>query len=331
MLNIIGHKNIFLGISTVLVGAAVLLVIVFGFRQGIDFTGGTLWQFTISVVNQTKPSPIQQKPSLSDLENVFRTDLGVTEIHIAYDSTNSSFLARLPILSEADHQKYLKLLSEKFPSMAGTSTLLSINKVEPPVVSKVEPSFEEMSFQSIGPSVGRELRNNALIALALVLVGISIYIAFAFRKVYRPVSSWKYGVITLITLFHDVALPAGLLALLGHYGRIEIDGNFIVALLVIMGFSVHDTIVVFDRIRENLFLDRGKTDFGVLVNQSVNQTMARSVNTSLTLILVLLAIFFVGPPGLHYFVLTLLVGVTTGIYSSIFVASPLLVMQKGRT
>ncbi len=294
MLNIIGHKNIFLTISAILVGAAVLSVIIFGFRQGIDFSGGTLWQFTIS----------QQKPSLNDLENVFKTDLGISEIHIAYDPTNSSFLARLPIVGEENHQTYLKQLSDKFHS------------------------FQEMGFQSIGPSVGRELRNNALIALALVLVGISLYIAFAFRKVYRPVSSWKYGTITLLTLFHDVAIPAGLLALLGHYGKIEIDGNFIVALLVIMGFSVHDTIVVFDRIRENLFLDRGKTDFGILINQSVNQTMARSVNTSLTLILVLLAIYFVGPAGLHYFVLTLLVGVTTGIYSSIFVASPLLVLRR---
>ena len=293
-MNIIGHKNIFLTVSAALVGAAVLLVIAFGFRQGIDFSGGALWQFSVS----------QQKPSLNDLENIFKSDLGISEIHIAYDSTNSSFLARLPILGEPDHQKYLQLLKEKLPS------------------------FEEMSFQSIGPSVGRELRNNALIALALALVGISLYIAYAFRKVYRPVSSWKYGVITLITLFHDVAIPAGLLALLGHYGRIEIDGNFIVALLVIMGFSVHDTIVVFDRIRENLSLDRGKTDFGILVNQSVNQTMARSINTSLTLILVLLAIYFAGPAGLHYFVLTLLVGVSTGIYSSIFVASPLLTLQR---
>jgi len=118
--------------------------------------------------------------------------------------------------------------------------------------------------------------------------------------------------------------PAGLLAVLGHYGKVEIDGNFIVALLVVMGFSVHDTIVVFDRIRENLLLDRGKSEFGKVINESVNQTLARSINTSLTLILVLLALYFTGPATLSYFVLTLLVGVTTGIYSSIFVASPLL-------
>ena len=167
---------------------------------------------------------------------------------------------------------------------------------------------------------------NALIAIILVLVGISLYIAFAFRKTQRPISSWKYGWITLLTLFHDVAIPAGLLAILGRFAGVQIDSDFIVALLVVMGFSVHDTIVVFDRIRENLLNHRGKMPFATIVNDSVNQTIARSINTSLTLILVLLALYFAGPTDLKYFVLTLLVGVTTGIYSSIFIASPALVV-----
>jgi len=207
-------------------------------------------------------------------------------------------------LDEAQHRDYGEKLAIRFPEM------------------------EERSFQSIGPSVGAELRTNAMIAMVLVLLGISLYIAFAFRKVMRPVSSWTYGWITLVTLFHDVAIPAGMLAALGRYRGIEIDGNFVVALLVVMGFSVHDTIVVFDRIRENLFQDRGKSPFTKVVNDSVNQTIARSVNTSLTLILVLVALYVAGPATLTYFVLTLLVGVTTGIYSSIFVASPLLVVWQ---
>jgi preprotein translocase subunit SecF len=135
---------------------------------------------------------------------------------------------------------------------------------------------------------------------------------------------------TLITLFHDVIIPAGLLAALGHFERIEIDSNFVVALLVVMGFSVHDTIVVFDRIRENLLLSRGKIGFESTINDSVNQTLARSVNTSLTLVFVLLSLFFTGPENLKYFVLTLLVGVITGIYSSIFIASPGLLLIGGR-
>ena len=189
----------------------------------------------------------------------------------------------------------------------------------------VWPSINELSFQSISPSVGASLLQNSLIAIVLVLIGISLYIAFAFRKASRPISSWKYGWITLLTLFHDVSIPAGLLAILGHFQGVQINSDSIVALLVVMGFSVHDTIVVFDRIRENVLNQRGKMPFAQIVNESVNQTMARSINTSLTLILVLLALYFMGPADLKYFVLTLLVGVITGIYSSIFIASPLLV------
>jgi preprotein translocase subunit SecF len=158
-----------------------------------------------------------------------------------------------------------------------------------------------------------------------VLFGISLYIAFAFRKVSKPVSSWKYGMVTLVTLFHDVIMPAGLLAVLGRFKGIEIDTNFIVALLVVMGFSVHDTIVVFDRIRENLTLARGKAvSLGDIINKSIRETFARSINTSLTLMIVLVALLVFGPPSLFYFILTILVGTLFGTYSSIFVASPLL-------
>lgn len=297
MLNIVGHKNIFFTVSGVLVAAAVVLIALFGFQQGIDFSGGTLWRFLIP----------DNRPTTQEAERVLRSDLNVPNATVTYDATNGNFLARLPALSEADHQKFITTLRNAFPS------------------------FEELSFQSIGPSVGEELKRKSLIALGLVLLGISFYIAFAFRKVYQPVSSWKYGWVTLATLFHDVAIPAGLLAVLGRFAGVEIDGNFVVALLVVMGFSVHDTIVVFDRIRENLFVNKGKTNFAVIVNDSVNQTMARSVNTSLTLILVLIALYFTGPLSLRYFILTLLVGVTTGIYSSIFVASPLLLVWQELT
>ncbi len=296
MINIIGRKNIFLGISAVVILAAIMAIGVFGFKQGIDFAGGTLWQFGIA----------SNTPSADTLQSFFNSNLNVTDAIVSYDEVNNNFMARLPMVSEQVHQKLVSALKDKYPSL------------------------QEASFQSIGPSVSNGLRKNTITAMIFVILGISLYVAFAFRKVYQPVSSWVYGLITLLTLFHDVVIPAGLLALLGHYAKIEIDGNFMVALLVVMGFSVHDTIVVFDRIRENLLLDRGKTVFADLVNRSINQTMARSINTSLTLILVLLSIYFVGPASLHYFVLTLLVGVTTGIYSSIFVASPLLVLWHSR-
>lgn len=188
---------------------------------------------------------------------------------------------------------------------------------------------EELNFQNIGAVVGDDLRQKAVWAFILVLLTISVYVAIAFRKVSRPVSSWKYGIITLLTLFHDALIPAGVYAVLGHFFNVEVDTNFIVAILVVMGFSVHDTIVVFDRIRENLKTGNSdKADFNGLVNNSVNQTIARSINTSLTLVLTLVALLILGPASLQYFVLTILVGVLVGTYSSIFIASPLLTMWR---
>ena len=293
-LNIIGRKNIFLAVAVVMVAASLVAIAAFGFRQGIDFSGGTLWKMTV---------PDGSPAGLS----AFLAENGVRDPKVNYDPASGSFLVRMPAAdSETSHERLSGALQAEYPG------------------------WEELSYQSIGPSVGRELRNKSLIAIVLVLVGISLYIAFAFRKVYRPLSSWTYGAMTLASLFHDVAIPAGLLAVLGRYRGIEIDSNFVVALLVVIGFSVHDTIVVFDRIRENLLLDRGRTGFGETVNTSINQTLARSINTSLTLVLVLLALYFVGPLTLRYFILTLLVGTVAGVYSSICVASPLLYLWYAR-
>jgi preprotein translocase subunit SecF len=187
--------------------------------------------------------------------------------------------------------------------------------------------FKEYSFSSIGSSVSDKLKKNAVYVIFAVILLISIFIGFAFRNTSGPVKSWAYGASTLVSLFHDVAIPAGVIAVLGHYGQVELDTNFIVALLVIMGFSVHDTIVVFDRIRENLGRERGT--FSEIVNISVRQTIARSLNTSFTLVLVLVALLVLGPASLHYFVLILLIGVIAGAYSSIFVASPVLLLLSG--
>lgn len=291
MLNIVGHKKTWFAISIILVGVAVAAMFMYGFQQSAELQGGTMWNFTVP----------GQTLSVADVQNAFGNTLHVNNAIVTYDSSNNSFIVTFNTVDEATHQQYVHLLTALWPS------------------------FQELSFQSISPSVGVGLRNKSIIAIILVLIGISLYIAFAFRKAQRPISSWKYGWVTLMTLFHDVAIPAGMLAILGHFMNVQIDSDFIVALLVVMGFSVHDTIVVFDRIRENLLNHRGKMPFATIVNDSVNQTLARSINTSVTLILVLFALYFVGPSSLQYFVLTLLVGVTTGMYSSIFIASPTLV------
>ncbi len=192
--------------------------------------------------------------------------------------------------------------------------------------------MEELNYETIGPAVGNELRGKAAWAFLGVLIAISLYIAFAFRHVSRPVSSWKYGFVTLATLFHDAVIPLGIVAYLGHAQGVEVNTNIVVAILVIIGFSVHDTIVVFDRIRENIRLEKSSSfGFGSLVNRSMNETMIRSINTSLTLMLTLTALLLFGSANLFYFVLVILIGVVMGTYSSIFVASPLLVLwNKGR-
>lgn len=290
MRNIIGKKYIFLSISGLLVLASIFSIYYFGLKPGIDFAGGVAWQIQFN----------DQKPERGQMEEIFPSA-------IITPQADSQYLIRLKELSDADHKLKLEELNKKFDSV------------------------EELNFQNIGSVVGDDLRKKAIWAFVLVLTTISLYVAFAFRKVSKPVSSWKYGIITLVTLFHDALIPTGLYAVLGKLFNAEVDTNFVVAILVVMGFSVHDTIVVSDRVRENLRMSKAEgADFDVLVNNSVNQTIARSINTSLTLVLTLLALLFLGPITLQFFVLTILVGVVVGTYSSIFIASPLLTIWKGR-
>jgi len=294
-MNVIKYKYLFIGFSALLTVAAVASMLVFGFKQGIDFVGGTLWQLKFN----------SESVTLDTLNN-FWIDQNLENVSVRQGATLQEFSIRMKEVGEDQHQELLQGLKSQFGEM------------------------EELSFSSIGPAIGAELRNRALMAFVFVLVGISLYVAFAFRKVSYPVSSWKYGFITLVTLFHDALIPAGAFAVWGYLWGVELDTNFIVAILVVMGFSVHDTIVVFDRIRENLLLSRKKEDFSEIVNASVKQTFARSLNTSLTLVLVLVALYLFGAHNLKYFTLLILIGTLTGTYSSIFVASPLLTFFRPR-
>lgn len=289
MFDLMKYKYVFIGISAVLTVAALSSMAIFGFKLGVDLSGGTLWQLRF-----------EKSVTAMDLENYMKDSLKMEQASVVADASNSNYLIRTKEISEADHQNYLSAIKNDFGDI------------------------EELRFESIGPAIGKELRDKALIAFLAVLFGISSYVAFAFRKVSFPVNSWKYGFSTLICLFHDAVIPAGLFALLGHLKGIELDTNFIVAILVIVGFSVHDTIVVFDRIRENLTLSKDRSNLEKIVNISINQTFARSINTSLTLVLVLIALYFFGAPSLAYFTLIILVGTIIGTYSSIFVASPIL-------
>ncbi|MBI2100698.1 MAG: protein translocase subunit SecF [Candidatus Vogelbacteria bacterium] len=182
----------------------------------------------------------------------------------------------------------------------------------------------EKRYSSIGPAVGEELARKGVIAVVIVIILIILYIAFVFRHVSQPVSSWKYGLIAILALIHDIAIPTGMVALLGRFYGVEVDALFLTALLTILGLSVNDTIVVFDRIRENLKQQTGEK-FDEVVGRSLNETIVRSINTSLTVILALLAIYFFGGASTKYFALVMAVGMFVGTYSSIFIASPLLV------
>lgn len=291
MINIIGRRKIFLSISGILVVTSLVAIIIFGLKPGIDFTGGSLWQFALT-----------QDVSSERVQTFFGEQLNAGTVSVQKEIGSNSFIVRLPALTEEQHQEYLGGLAAEFGAL------------------------NEMRFQAIGPSVGAQLRSKAIYAAIFVLLGISLYVAFAFRKVSYPVKSWKYGIITLVSLFHDVIIPTAVLAVLGKVAGVEIDTNFIVALLVVMGFSVHDTIVVFDRIRESLSTHRQPASFEEVVNESINHTLARSINTSLTLVLVLVAMLLVGASTLRLFVLIMLIGTMVGTYSSIFVASPLLTL-----
>lgn len=180
-------------------------------------------------------------------------------------------------------------------------------------------------FDSVGPILGKELQGKAFISVILVILAIVIFITFAFRKVSKPVSSWKYGIIAIISLVHDVIVPIGFFSFFGYFYGFEVDTLFITAILVVLGFSVHDTIVVFDRVRENLKNKVAEESFEHVVGNSIKQTFTRSINTSVTVLLSLIALYIFGAEATKDFALVLFVGILAGTYSSIFLGSPLLV------
>ncbi|MEX2032967.1 MAG: protein translocase subunit SecF [Candidatus Colwellbacteria bacterium] len=292
---ILRHKNYFLVGSTIVLALSAASIGTFGFKLGIDFTSGSLWQIKIPNADSAQ------------VREVFSKDLGIEEVGVSYDAPNQSYSLAFKEISDTDRGNYLQIIRQKFGE-----------------------GVESQDFSTISPVISEELKKKAIWAIGLAMLAISLYVAFAFRKVSRPVSSWKYGVVTLITLVHDVIIPAGIFALLGKLIGATADINFVVALLFVMGFSVHDTIVVFDRVRENLILFRDKMKIGEIIDKSVMQTLHRSINTSLTLALVLLAVYFFGPAGTKLFVLTILIGIIAGTYSSILVGSPLLALWGKR-
>ena len=292
---VLKYKKIFIGLSGTLVLLSIGLLLVFGIQVGIDFKGGALLEVTY---NNTRP----EQASL----NVALDKLGLGSV-LLQPTGEQGYIVKTRDLSDPEHTLLLEAMSQDG-----------------------QYSLSEQSFNSIGPSVGRELARKAILSVILVSLAIIFFIAFVFRHVSKPVSSWKYGIIAIVTLLHDVIIPTGIFVLLSHYRGAEMDTLFVVAGLTILGLSLSDTIVIFDRIRENLRDQtlHSKMKFGEIVGRSLDQSYVRSICTSLTVILVLLALFFFGPATTKYFALMLAAGMFFGTYSSIFLASPLLVLTE---
>jgi preprotein translocase subunit SecF len=287
-MDFIKKRKFFYGFSGMIIIISLLSLLIWGFNLGIDFTGGSLWELSIA-------GDISQ--STEKINNYLEeSDLG--QVNIQTTSENSLIL-RFSNISEEKHIELLNGLKE------------------------IIPSIEERRFESIGPSIGQELKTKSIWAVILVFLGILSYLWYAFRHSSLRVPSYRYGVLAVLVLIHDAIFIMGLFAILGKFQGWEVNSDFLVALLVVAGYSVHDTIVVFDRIRENFKL-KIKDSLGTIVNSSIQQTLIRSLNTSLTTIFPLIMLYFFGPFSIEILVIAMISGVIIGTYSSIFLAAPLL-------
>lgn len=294
MINIIEKKWWYLLFSGLIIIPGLLSLLIWGLRLSIDFTGGTL--LILKIQNDGSHTGI-----IEDIKSV-ATAQGIEAGSITA-SADQTYLLRLKPIDQSTNKKFQSALAQKVG-----------------VVS-------EEKLETVGPTVGKETQQNAIKAIFVASVAIILYITLAFRKIPKPYSSIKFGICALAALIHDILVVVGLFSIFGHYFHVEVDSLFITAVLTVMGFSVHDTIVVFDRIRENLKKKPGLA-FDMIVNESILQTLVRSLSTSLTVVFTLFALLLFGGGSIHWFVLALLIGIISGTYSSIFNAAPLLVIWE---
>lgn len=286
---IIKYKSLFIGISALLVIASCVLFFTFGIKRGIDFTGGT----TIEIKYEPSETFHLDKAGIEAIGvNVYEVD---------------------PTVFKFVTTEQYEIVDQKLASF----------------IQESKTPYLVTQINTVGPTLGAEMTRKAIIAITIVVLAILAFIAFSFRGISVAVSSWKYGVVAMLTMVHDIIIPAGVYTLLSHYYGAEVDTLFVIALLTIMAVTISDKIVVFDRIRENLKVSKGS--FDEIVGMSLRQTAVRSINTSLTTVLALVALYIWGPASTQFFALTLMVGMIVGTYSSICVASPLLtVWNKGK-
>ena len=288
---IINHRSFFFWLTGLILAAAIGAIAAWGLPLGIDFTGGTLMQ--VGYANG-RPDVATVEQKLSAL------DLGAVSVRA---SGEDAVAIRARTLTPVEHESVLTALS-------------------------AETNITELSYTSVGPALGSQFTNKALWAIAAVVLVIMLYIAFAFRKVPPPVPGWAYGITVVAMLAIDIIVPAGFFAAYAHYTGAEVDALFVVALLSLLGYCVNDVIVIFDRVRENLaksLRENNKEPFETIVGRSIGETFTRSINTSLTVVLALLALIYFGADSTRNFALVMLVGVVAGTFSSIARSAPLLI------
>ena len=293
MLNIIEKRKYTYVLSAFLIGMSVFAIAMWGIKPGIDFVGGTLMEFKIGDDKEISRDSLCEKIE---------------------DGCDDNFTVSA---SQSDHGKSIiiryKQSNEEF------------NQKVFAAVVELDENATQLKADFIGATVSKQLKSNAAKAIIFAIIAILLYIAWAFRKVSVPVSSWYYGFGAVAALTHDIIITLGIFAALGRFAGIEVGVPFVAALLTILGYSVNDTIVVYDRIRENVLRTRSISDFEGLVNKSLNESLARSFNTSFTVVLVLVPIILFGGDTLFNFSLALLIGVLFGTYSSMFIATALVV------
>lgn len=291
-MNIVGKRNWYFAFSLLIIIPGVISLFLWGLNLSIDFTGGSEMTFTY-------PQKVNEQ-IVSTIKNTFANEK--IQIISLQQSTTQVTVRTKAITDKQDATIYKDL-------------------------QKNNAQVKQDQYQTIGPVIGSEITLNALYAILIASLLIVLYIAWAFRGVRKPMSSWRFGVCAIIALLHDALVVVGIFSLLGHFFGVEIDSLFVTALLTVIGFSVHDTIVVFDRIRENL--RRNLTGaFPQVVNDSILQTLVRSLNTSLTALLVLFTLLIFGGASIRWFIVAMLIGIASGTYSSIFNASQLLVVWQ---
>ena len=292
MLQIIQKRIYAYWFSGIITLASIVLILLWGFNFGIDFKGGTLMEVQFSLDAVPAVSVIGESLAPIDLKSLTiqpTNERGVLLRYLASDET------------------------------ANERVLVALQALDPGLV--------QLRTDFIGASVSSQIKKNAILGIVLSIFGIALYIAWAFRRVSGVVTSWEYGLGAVIALAHDIIVVLGLFVILGRYYGVEVGVPFIAALLTILGYSVNDTIVVYDRVRENLMRSQRKEDFEIIVNRSLNETLGRSINTSMTVIITLVAIVIFGGESIRYFGVALLAGVAFGTYSSIYIASALLVTR----